>query len=53
MRPTQLNFRPPGERTAEMNSISMNHLGQRTDFDLKKQINVSGSTLPKDSRFKV
>ena len=51
MRPTQLNFRPPGERTAEINSVSMTHAGRRTSFTVKS-LNVSGSTLPRDVRFK-
>ena len=48
MRPTQLNFRPPAERTAELDSISMTYAGNRTNFDPKKQQNVSGSILPKE-----
>ena len=51
MRPTQLNFRSPGERTAEYKAYVMNNQGQNLNF-LKKSMNTSGSTLPKEARFK-
>ena len=51
MRPTQLNFRSPHERTAEFKKFSQTHLGTDLNF-LKKTMNQSGSILPKEQRFK-
>ena len=51
MRPTQLNFRSPQERTAEYRKFQINKDGQSLDF-LQKQTNNTGSNLPKDLRFK-
>ena len=51
MRPTQLNFRPPQERTAEYKAFLITHHGNDLNF-LHKQKNASGSVLPKEKRFK-
>ena len=51
MRPTQLNFRSPQERTAEYKQYRMNCNGNDLNF-LQKTMNTSGTTLPKERRFK-
>ena len=51
MRPTQLNFRSPHERTAEYKTFTITNQGNNLNF-MKKTSNVSGCTLPKDVRFK-
>jgi len=51
MRPTQLNFRPPQERTAEYKAFLMTNQGSDLNF-LHKVKNASGSILPKEKRFK-
>ena len=35
-----------------MNAISMTVGGHKTNFDISKSVNISGSILPKDARFK-
>lgn len=51
MRPTQLNFRPPQERTAEYKAFLMTNNGKDLNF-LHRAKNASGSVLPKEKRFK-
>ena len=51
MRPTQLNFRSPQERTAEYKHYTMNNTGNNLNF-LRQTMNTSGTTLPKEQRFK-
>lgn len=51
MRPTQLNFRAPNERTAEYKVFPMTNQGNDLNF-MHKAKNASGSVLPKERRFK-
>mmetsp|Transcript_33050 Transcript_33050/g.40932 ORF Transcript_33050/g.40932 Transcript_33050/m.40932 type:complete len:80 (-) Transcript_33050:2018-2257(-) len=51
MRPTQLNFRSPQERTAEYKQFTMKNNGNNLNF-LQKTMNTSGTILPKEQRFK-
>ena len=51
MRPTQLNFKSPQERTAEFKTFAINKTGGNMNF-LQKTLNQSGSILPKEPRFK-
>ena len=51
MRPTQLNFRSPQERTAEFKHYWIQNTGNNLNF-LQKTMNTSGSTLPKEPRFR-
>ena len=50
MRPTQLNFRSPQERTAEFRNFLVTYTGKNINFN-NKTMNTSGSTLPKEMRF--
>ena len=51
MRPTSLDFRAPGERTAEFIRVKHTHNG--VDLDLnKKTKNTTGMTMSKEKRFK-
>ena len=47
MRPTQLNFRSPHERTAEYKNYTATHQGTNLNF-LQKTMNQSGCILPKE-----
>ena len=51
MRPTSLDFRSPQERTAEYKNINFTHNGKALDLCFKNK-NASGSTIPKEIRFK-
>lgn len=51
MRPTQLNFRAPNERTAEYKAFLMTNQGKDLNF-MHKAKNASGSVLPKEKRFR-
>ena len=51
MRPTSLGHRCPNERTAEYKAVNYTHMGQPLDLNYKTK-NVTGSTLPKETRFK-
>ena len=51
MRPTQLNFRAPIERTAEFRAFEITHQGENLNF-LHKTTNLAGQTFPKEQRFK-
>ena len=51
MRPTALDFRSPVERTAEYKAIQFTYNGQSLDL-CKKTKNATGTTLPKEQRFK-
>lgn len=51
MRPTRLEFRSPQQRTAEFKCSQMTFHGNNLNF-LQKTMNTSGSTLPKEPRFK-
>ena len=51
-RPTNLGFRAPDERTAELNvDLTMNKEGMRYDILEEKKTNPRGTSLPKADRF--
>lgn len=50
MRPTELQFRAPRERTAEFKYLNMTNSGINIDFK-QKTANISGNVLPKEPRF--
>ena len=51
MRPTELKFRAPKERTAEFMKYEVTYEGHSVNF-LHKTKNTSGNVLPRDTRFK-
>ena len=51
MRPTQLNFRSPQERTAEFKNFEVTKEGLNLNF-IQKTKNASGCTLSRETRFK-
>ena len=51
MRPTALDFRSPVERTAEYKDIQLTHNGLALNL-CKRTKNATGTTLPKEQRFK-
>ena len=53
MRPTQLGFRNPNERTAELNTECwVNREGKKYDIRAETKQNPKGSNLPREQRFK-
>ena len=53
MRPTQLGFRSPNERTAELNTECwVNREGKKYDIRAETKQNPKGSNLPQEPRFK-
>jgi murein tripeptide amidase MpaA len=48
MRPTQLNFRSPNERTGDYISAEVNKEGKRYDITAEKRMNPKGTNLPRE-----
>jgi len=51
MRPTQLDFRPPDERTAEHFDVVMDNTGHKLAISDDKHSNPKGYSLPQAPRF--
>jgi hypothetical protein len=49
MRPTQLNYRNPTEKTSEFRSSNINHKGEIVDFNFKKQKKLISLSPVKDN----
>jgi len=50
MRPTQLNYRNPMEKTSEFRTSNINYKGEIIDFNFKKQNKLISISPDKDSQ---